>query len=56
MFLFFEKTVSPYIPHNAGPLQGTKIWKLPTGLLDVGEDLGEGAEREVKEETGVTTR
>lgn len=39
-----------------GPLQGTGIWKLPTGLLDAGEDLGEGAEREVLEETGVKAR
>jgi ADP-ribose pyrophosphatase YjhB (NUDIX family) len=28
-------------------------WKLPGGLSDVGESLGEAAEREVLEETGV---
>lgn len=41
---------------STGPLKGTGVWKLPTGLLDVGEDLGAGAEREVKEETGITAR
>lgn len=39
-----------------GPLRGTGVWKLPTGLLDCGEDLGTGAEREVQEETGIRTR
>lgn len=39
-----------------GPLRGTGVWKMPTGLLDAGEDIGKGAEREVKEETGVDAR
>lgn len=30
-------------------------WKLPGGLADLGEDLGECASREVWEETGVET-
>ncbi|XP_013391604.1 nudix hydrolase 8 [Lingula anatina] len=30
-----------------------KMWKLPGGLADTGEDIGEAAEREVFEETGV---
>ena len=29
------------------------FWKLPTGLLSLGEDIPEGAEREVLEETGI---
>ncbi len=30
-----------------------KMWKLPGGMLDLGEDFGQGARREVLEETGV---
>jgi 8-oxo-dGTP pyrophosphatase MutT (NUDIX family) len=36
-----------------GPAAGRDLWKLPTGLLDVGEDVPEAACREVFEETGV---
>lgn len=39
-----------------GPLRGTGVWKLPTGLVHVGEDITETAEREVLEETGVRAR
>ncbi len=42
------------VQEKSGPLQGSGVWKMPTGLLDVGEDIGAGAEREVREETGVT--
>lgn len=41
------------VQEKRGVLRGTGIWKLPTGLVDVGEDLKEAAVREVKEETGV---
>jgi len=36
-----------------GPLKGTGFYKIPTGLADLGEELGEAAVREVKEETGI---
>ncbi|CAM9279710.1 unnamed protein product, partial [Chrysoparadoxa australica] len=39
-----------------GPLGGTGIWKLPTGLVNAGEHLNDAVEREVLEETGVDTR
>eukprot|EP00210_Caulerpa_lentillifera_P001214 g1170.t1 len=38
----------------SGPLKGTGVWKIPTGLLDRGEDIPDGAIREVLEETGVS--
>lgn len=34
-------------------LAAHKLWKMPTGLLDPGEDIGEAAIRELKEETGL---
>ncbi|KAI3456811.1 hypothetical protein Pfo_013474 [Paulownia fortunei] len=36
-----------------GRFQGTGIWKIPTGILEEGEDIFSGARREVKEETGI---
>ncbi|GFP99892.1 nudix hydrolase 10 [Phtheirospermum japonicum] len=38
-----------------GSLKGTGIWKIPTGILEEGEDIFSGAIREVKEETGIDT-
>lgn len=36
-----------------GPAARLGIWKLPTGLVDAGEEIHEAAVREVLEETGV---
>lgn len=36
-----------------GPLKGTGVYKMPTGLSDPGEDVVDAAVREVKEETGI---
>ncbi|HOJ50943.1 MAG TPA: NUDIX hydrolase [Syntrophales bacterium] len=33
---------------------GEHLWAIPGGLLKLGETLKEGAEREIKEETGIT--
>lgn len=41
------------VQERNGPLKGSGVWKLPTGLAEVGEDLHVAAEREVFEETGV---
>ncbi|CAA2995729.1 nudix hydrolase 2-like isoform X1 [Olea europaea subsp. europaea] len=40
---------------KVGKFQGTGIWKIPTGILEEGEDIFAGATREVKEETGIHT-
>lgn len=34
---------------------GVKLWKMPTGLVEAGEEIDEAARREVLEETGVAT-
>lgn len=36
-----------------GPAAARKLWKMPTGLTDPGEDIVEAAVREAKEETGL---
>ncbi|XP_077215069.1 nudix hydrolase 2-like [Tasmannia lanceolata] len=43
------------VQEKFGSLQGTGIWKFPTGVVDQGEDIFAGAIREVKEETGIDT-
>lgn len=40
---------------KSGPAARLGIWKLPTGLVDAGEELHEAAVREVMEETGIET-
>ncbi|CAN4117822.1 unnamed protein product [Withania somnifera] len=40
---------------NSGRLKGTAVWKIPTGIVEEGEDIFKGAIREVKEETGIDT-
>ncbi|CAD7704096.1 unnamed protein product [Ostreobium quekettii] len=41
------------VQEKNGPLKGMGVWKMPTGVVNAGEDIGEGAEREVMEETGI---
>ncbi|CAI9088221.1 OLC1v1022498C1 [Oldenlandia corymbosa var. corymbosa] len=43
------------VQEKNGRLKGRGIWKIPTGVVDQGEDIFAGAIREVKEETGVDT-
>lgn len=44
------------VQERSGPLRGTGIWKMPTGLADAGEDIAAAAEREVLEETGIVAK
>ncbi|KAK9673741.1 hypothetical protein RND81_12G186000 [Saponaria officinalis] len=41
------------VQEKSGKLRGTGIWKIPTGVVDEGEDICVAAVREVKEETGI---
>eukprot|EP00927_Polykrikos_kofoidii_P050480 TRINITY_DN44397_c0_g1_i1.p1 TRINITY_DN44397_c0_g1~~TRINITY_DN44397_c0_g1_i1.p1 ORF type:complete len:335 (+),score=46.40 TRINITY_DN44397_c0_g1_i1:174-1178(+) len=41
------------VKEKSGPAARMDIWKLPTGLVDPGEEIHEAAVREVKEETGI---
>ncbi|TYH87199.1 hypothetical protein ES332_D01G100300v1 [Gossypium tomentosum] len=43
------------VQEKSGRFRGTGIWKIPTGVVDEGEDIFMGAIREVREETGVGT-
>lgn len=38
---------------RTGPAAKRKLWKMPTGLTDPGEDVAQAAVRELKEETGL---
>ncbi|XVE80541.1 hypothetical protein DITRI_Ditri14bG0148400 [Diplodiscus trichospermus] len=41
------------VQETSGPFKGMGIWKIPTGVVDEGEDIFMAAIREVKEETGI---
>ena len=41
------------VQEKNGPLKGMGVWKMPTGLVNEGEDITEAAVREVEEETQV---
>ncbi|KAB1215099.1 Nudix hydrolase 10 [Morella rubra] len=43
------------VQEKSGIFKGTGVWKIPTGTVDVGEDIFVTATREVKEETGIDT-
>lgn len=50
-----EKKEVLVVQENSGRFRGTGIWKIPTGVVDEGEDICLAAVREVKEETGIDT-
>lgn len=41
------------VQEKTGPASEFKLWKMPTGLLDPGEDIGIAAKRELMEETNL---
>ncbi|KAL6330557.1 hypothetical protein AAG906_040488 [Vitis piasezkii] len=43
------------VQENSGRFKGTGVWKLPTGVVNEGEDICTAAIREVEEETGIKT-
>lgn len=43
------------VQERRGPASGRDLWKMPTGLLEAGEDIPIAAMREVMEETGIDT-
>ena len=53
-FVVNEKGEMLVVQEAIGPLKGKDIWKIPTGLMDPGEDLHDAAARECLEETGET--
>ncbi|PIN10248.1 NAD(+) diphosphatase [Handroanthus impetiginosus] len=48
-----EKRELLVVLEKHGRSKGTGMWKIPTGILEEGEDIFSGARREVKEETGI---
>ncbi|KAF3796613.1 Nucleoside diphosphate-linked moiety X motif 6 [Nymphaea thermarum] len=43
------------VQEKSGYFRGTGVWKLPTGVVEEGEDVYNAAKREVKEETGASS-
>ncbi|CAN1223193.1 Nudix hydrolase 2 [Linum perenne] len=48
-----EKNEVLVVMERNGGFKGTEYWKLPTGVVEEGEDIWAAAVREVKEETGI---
>lgn len=53
--VFNHKRELLVVQEKCGRLKGSGIWKIPTGTVEEGESIFEGAIRELKEETGIDT-
>ncbi|KAJ9687036.1 hypothetical protein PVL29_015766 [Vitis rotundifolia] len=54
-FVINSKREVLVVQENSGSFKGTGVWKLPTGVVNEGEDICTAAIREVEEETGIKT-
>lgn len=54
-FVINEKNEILVVQEKSGKFRGTGVWKVPTGVVEEGEDICDAAVREVKEETGIDT-
>ncbi|KAF3443240.1 hypothetical protein FNV43_RR12922 [Rhamnella rubrinervis] len=54
-FVVNDKREVLVVQETTGKFRGSGVWKLPTGVINEGEDIATAAVREVKEETGVET-
>lgn len=52
-FLLNERKEVLLVQEGTGSHRGQDLWKLPTGLTNLGEDIPDAAAREVREETGI---
>ncbi|KAL5540256.1 hypothetical protein UlMin_044496 [Ulmus minor] len=54
-FVMNDKREVLVVQEQSGKFRGSGVWKLPTGVVNEGEDISLAAIREVKEETGIET-
>ncbi|OWM80013.1 hypothetical protein CDL15_Pgr009991 [Punica granatum] len=52
-FVMNSKREVLVVQETSGKFKGTGVWKLPTGVVNEGEDICTAAIREVQEETGI---
>lgn len=52
-FVMTDKREVLAVQEKTGQFRGSGVWKIPTGVIEQGEDIVTGAIREVKEETGI---
>ncbi|EPS65799.1 hypothetical protein M569_08976, partial [Genlisea aurea] len=55
-FVFDENNQLLVVQEKSGRFRGSGVWKIPTGVVDQGEDICDAAVREVKEETGIDAK
>mmetsp|Transcript_692 Transcript_692/g.1000 ORF Transcript_692/g.1000 Transcript_692/m.1000 type:complete len:411 (+) Transcript_692:64-1296(+) len=48
-----DSTKMLLVQEKTGPAAARKLWKMPTGIADPGEDVADAAVRELEEETGL---